>query len=200
MEIIKVVKPFIKRGWPNTFGNIVYLFFYKLCVSSWRYLCNPSLTLQELEPMTSVPPVFAEGDNKHSASCKITAGCRHRQSHQKRGNGHKKPVPIHPSNSCLRPDLQKSLNAAISLQTGSGTDRNTHSETSLTAIWQHNVSLSRSTDISSAEETILKGNNFLLTKNENVDWIFFPLMVFKSYLLLLILIVFIFVLNTYNFI
>ncbi len=27
MEIIKVVKPFIKRGRPNTFGNIVYLFW-----------------------------------------------------------------------------------------------------------------------------------------------------------------------------
>ncbi len=115
---------------------------YKVCISSWRYLCNPSLTLQELVPMTSVPPVFSEGD-KHSASCKITAGHRHRQSHQNRGNGHKKPVPIHPSNSCLRADLQKSLNAAISLQTGSGTDRNTHSETSLTSIWQHNVSLHR---------------------------------------------------------
>ncbi len=25
MEITKVVKPFIRRGWPNTFGNIVYL-------------------------------------------------------------------------------------------------------------------------------------------------------------------------------
>ncbi len=25
MEITKVVKPFIKRGWPNTFGNRVYI-------------------------------------------------------------------------------------------------------------------------------------------------------------------------------
>ncbi len=25
MEITKVVKPFIRRGWPNTFGNIVYI-------------------------------------------------------------------------------------------------------------------------------------------------------------------------------
>ncbi len=25
MEITKIVKPFIRRGWPNTFGNIVYL-------------------------------------------------------------------------------------------------------------------------------------------------------------------------------
>ncbi len=25
MEITKVVKPFIKWGWPNTFGNIVYV-------------------------------------------------------------------------------------------------------------------------------------------------------------------------------
>ncbi len=24
MEITKVVKPFIRRGWPNTFCNIVY--------------------------------------------------------------------------------------------------------------------------------------------------------------------------------
>ncbi len=24
MEITKVVKPFIRRGWPNTFGKIVY--------------------------------------------------------------------------------------------------------------------------------------------------------------------------------
>ncbi len=26
MEITKVIKPFIKRGWPNTFGNIVYIY------------------------------------------------------------------------------------------------------------------------------------------------------------------------------
>ncbi len=25
MENTKVVKPFIRRGWPNTFGNIVYV-------------------------------------------------------------------------------------------------------------------------------------------------------------------------------
>ncbi len=25
MKITKVVKPFIKMGWPNTFGNIVYI-------------------------------------------------------------------------------------------------------------------------------------------------------------------------------
>ncbi len=25
MEITKVVKPFIRRGWPNAFGNIVYV-------------------------------------------------------------------------------------------------------------------------------------------------------------------------------
>ncbi len=25
MEMTKVVKPFIRRGWPNTFGNIVYV-------------------------------------------------------------------------------------------------------------------------------------------------------------------------------
>ncbi len=25
MEITKVVKPFIRRGWPNTFDNIVYI-------------------------------------------------------------------------------------------------------------------------------------------------------------------------------
>ncbi len=25
MEITKVVKPFIRKGWPNTFGNIVYI-------------------------------------------------------------------------------------------------------------------------------------------------------------------------------
>ncbi len=25
MEITKVVKPFIRRGWTNTFGNIVYV-------------------------------------------------------------------------------------------------------------------------------------------------------------------------------
>ncbi len=28
MEITKVVKPFITRGWPNTFGNIVYFYTY----------------------------------------------------------------------------------------------------------------------------------------------------------------------------
>ncbi len=27
MEITKVVKPFIRRGWPNTFGNIVYIMY-----------------------------------------------------------------------------------------------------------------------------------------------------------------------------
>ncbi len=25
MEMTKAVKPFIRRGWPNTFGNIVYI-------------------------------------------------------------------------------------------------------------------------------------------------------------------------------
>ncbi len=30
MEITKVVKSLIKRGWPNTFGNIVYLLKLKL--------------------------------------------------------------------------------------------------------------------------------------------------------------------------
>lgn len=102
-----------------------------------------SLTLQVIEP-TSMPPVFAEGDNKHSDHCKITAGSWHGQSHQSRCNGHKKPVSIHPSNSCLRADLQrqvKGFNAAISLQTGSGTNRTRHFETPLPAIWQHNVSL-----------------------------------------------------------
>ncbi len=28
MEITKVVKPFIRRGWLNTFGNIVYVYVY----------------------------------------------------------------------------------------------------------------------------------------------------------------------------
>ncbi len=28
MEITKVVKPFIRRGWPYTFGNIVYILEY----------------------------------------------------------------------------------------------------------------------------------------------------------------------------
>ncbi len=28
MEITKVVKPFIKRGWPNTFRKIVYILIY----------------------------------------------------------------------------------------------------------------------------------------------------------------------------
>ncbi len=28
MEITKVVKPFIRKGWPNTFGNIVYIYKY----------------------------------------------------------------------------------------------------------------------------------------------------------------------------
>ncbi len=32
MEITKVVKPFIKRGWPNTFGNIVYIHSYKYII------------------------------------------------------------------------------------------------------------------------------------------------------------------------
>ncbi len=30
MEIAKVVKPFIRRGWPNTFGNIVYIQIHNL--------------------------------------------------------------------------------------------------------------------------------------------------------------------------
>lgn len=89
-----------------------------------------SLTPQELEPTTSMPPVLAEGDNKHSDCCKITAGSRHRLSHQSRGNIHKKPVSIHPSNSCLRAGLQRH-----------GTGRTRHSETPLPAIWQHNASL-----------------------------------------------------------
>ncbi len=25
MEIAKIVKPFIRMGWPNTFGNIVHI-------------------------------------------------------------------------------------------------------------------------------------------------------------------------------
>ncbi len=29
MEITKEVKPFIRRGWPNTFGNIVYIYINK---------------------------------------------------------------------------------------------------------------------------------------------------------------------------
>ncbi len=28
MEITKVVKPFIRRGWPKTFANIVYIYIY----------------------------------------------------------------------------------------------------------------------------------------------------------------------------
>ncbi len=28
MEITKVDKPFIRRGWPNTFANIVYIYIY----------------------------------------------------------------------------------------------------------------------------------------------------------------------------
>ncbi len=35
MEITKVVKPFIRRGWPNTFGNIVYM-------QNWRATCKRS--------------------------------------------------------------------------------------------------------------------------------------------------------------
>ncbi len=30
MEIAKVVKPFIRRGWPNTFGNIEYIQIHNL--------------------------------------------------------------------------------------------------------------------------------------------------------------------------
>ncbi len=28
MEITKAVKPFIRMGWPNTFGNIVCVYVY----------------------------------------------------------------------------------------------------------------------------------------------------------------------------
>ncbi len=38
MEITKVVKPFIRRGWPNTFGNIVYLHFTFIHVYIWLYI------------------------------------------------------------------------------------------------------------------------------------------------------------------
>ncbi len=39
MEITKVVKPFIRRGWPNTFGNIVYIHFqYTVCVCIYKYI------------------------------------------------------------------------------------------------------------------------------------------------------------------
>ncbi len=34
MEITKVVKPFVRRGWPNTFGNIVYLYISAVKISA----------------------------------------------------------------------------------------------------------------------------------------------------------------------
>ncbi len=39
MENTKVVKPFIKRGRPNTFGNIVYM---RVCVCVRIWYLNPS--------------------------------------------------------------------------------------------------------------------------------------------------------------
>ncbi len=46
MEIAKIVKPFIRRGWPNTFGNIVYhqhenaFIIYPDIVAKWLFLCK----------------------------------------------------------------------------------------------------------------------------------------------------------------
>ncbi len=47
MEITKVVKPFIKRGWPNTLGNIVYMHAFMhthVCVCIDIYIINTQYT------------------------------------------------------------------------------------------------------------------------------------------------------------
>ncbi len=36
MGITKVVKPLIRRGIPNTFGNLVYIYIYILVVGRYR--------------------------------------------------------------------------------------------------------------------------------------------------------------------
>ncbi len=56
MEINKVVKPFIRRGWPNTFGNIVYMYsIYVCCVcvcecvrETFLFVCINSLLLLQI--------------------------------------------------------------------------------------------------------------------------------------------------------
>ncbi len=45
MEIAKVVKPFIRSGWPNTFGNIVYISVCKKLVI--MYLHKEELGVEE---------------------------------------------------------------------------------------------------------------------------------------------------------
>ncbi len=44
MEITKVVKPFIRRGCPNTFGNIVYVVNDGSCDHSWQIMPKPKTT------------------------------------------------------------------------------------------------------------------------------------------------------------
>ncbi len=50
MEITKVVKPFIRRGWPNTFGYIVYVYIYICNIEHY----NQSLVSIELMNATAV--------------------------------------------------------------------------------------------------------------------------------------------------
>ncbi len=50
MEITKVVKSFIKRGWPNTFGNIVYIqknqYQIRIWIKSWNICQYPVLEIK----------------------------------------------------------------------------------------------------------------------------------------------------------
>ncbi len=50
MEINKVVKPFIRRGWPNTFGNIVYISMCEYLVI--MYLHKEELGMEEGKRMS----------------------------------------------------------------------------------------------------------------------------------------------------
>ncbi len=56
MEITKVVKPFIRRGWPNTFGNIVYIFFIHV---SWIFSSH-ALVLSVTWIRNSICLIFVE--------------------------------------------------------------------------------------------------------------------------------------------
>ncbi len=50
MEITKVAKPFIRSGWPNTFGNIVYISMCEYLVI--MYLHKEELGMEEGKRMS----------------------------------------------------------------------------------------------------------------------------------------------------
>ncbi len=55
MEITKVVKPFIRRGWPNTFGNMVYVYKYNhVRFLLFRFLVGIAFVLTLVEAGKSI--------------------------------------------------------------------------------------------------------------------------------------------------